>query len=113
MTRHITPHKGGRTARSPEARIRPQTLQRIRATMQERRASFADLLEEQYSTGDDTMKQIMEYNNDTESWEPLGASYSGMSDGDAKAALKQLRKWAKDDNSGKQYKARDVVIVPR
>ena len=53
MTRHITPHKGGRTARAPEARIRPQTLQRIKATMQERKASFADLLEETYSGEND------------------------------------------------------------
>lgn len=46
--RRITSHKGGRTARAPEARIRPQTLQRIHATMRERGKSFADLVEEKY-----------------------------------------------------------------
>jgi len=48
MTRTIRPHKGGRTARAPEARIRPQTLQRIHETMQQRDKSFADLLEERF-----------------------------------------------------------------
>lgn len=51
--RRIAAHKGGRTAHPPGARIRPQTLARIRATMQMRKASFADLLEEQY--GGNTM----------------------------------------------------------
>lgn len=55
MTLRIRPHKGGRTARAPQARIRPQTLQRIHETMQERKASFADLLEEEYSQGESTM----------------------------------------------------------
>lgn len=58
MTRRITAHKGGRTARAPEARIRPQTLQRIRATMQQRDKSFADLLEESY--GGNEMKYAIQ-----------------------------------------------------
>lgn len=48
MTRPITAHKGGRTARAPQARIRPQTLRRIHETMRERGKTFADLIEEQY-----------------------------------------------------------------
>ena len=63
MTRPITPHKGGRTARAPEARIKPQTLQRIRATMQEREVSFADLLEEHFSGGNDMETVFLNNNN--------------------------------------------------
>jgi len=46
--RRITAHKGGRTARAPEARIRPQTLQCIKQEMAQRGKSFADLLEERF-----------------------------------------------------------------
>lgn len=53
--RRIHPHKGGRTARAPEARIRPQTLAAIHAEMREQGKSFADLVEEEYSQGDDRM----------------------------------------------------------
>lgn len=55
--RRITPHKGGRTARVPEARIRPQTLAAIHATMREQGKSFADLVEEEFS-GENKMIKV-------------------------------------------------------
>ena len=39
------------------------------------------------------MKQIMKWNNDLDRWEPLSASYSGLTDEEAKKELKQLRRW--------------------
>lgn len=54
MTRHIIPHKGGRTSRIPAGRIRPQTVDAIHAEMQERGKSFADLVEERWQ-GENTM----------------------------------------------------------
>lgn len=63
-TRRITPHKGGRTARAPDARIRPQTLAAIHATMREQGKSFADLVEEEYGIQkDNTMNQDIEVNS--------------------------------------------------
>jgi hypothetical protein len=58
------------------------------------------------------IKQILRYNSDLGKWEPLGASMSGLTADEAKKELKQLRGWAKDDNSGAKYKTRNVVIVP-
>ena len=58
------------------------------------------------------IKQIIRYNSDLDKWEPLGASMSGLTGDEAKKELKQLRRWAKDDNSGARYKTRNVVIVP-
>lgn len=75
MTRRIAAHKGGRTARAPEARIRPQTLQRIRATMRERDKSFGDLLEEQYGGNEMTKMHIADYTTGD-----LAASIMGMHD---------------------------------
>lgn len=55
--RHITPHKGGRYARIPGGRIRQQTLDRIHAEMRERGKSWADLVEEKFSGGNEMEKQ--------------------------------------------------------
>ncbi len=44
--RTIKPHKGGRTARAPEARIRPESLERLKVILKSRGISFADWLEE-------------------------------------------------------------------
>ena len=46
------------------------------------------------------MKQIMKWNNDLDRWEPLSASYSGLTEDEAKKELKQLRRWAREENTG-------------
>jgi len=58
------------------------------------------------------MKQIIKWNNDLEKWEPLSASYSGLTAGEAKKELKQLRQWAREENTGVKYKTRNVMLVP-
>jgi hypothetical protein len=58
------------------------------------------------------MKQIMKWNNDLDRWEPLSASYSGLTDEEAKKELKQLRRWAREENTGAKYKTRNIVMVP-
>jgi len=45
--RPTTPHKGGRTARAPEARMTPADLAALRKILAERGLSFADWLAEQ------------------------------------------------------------------
>jgi|WetSurMetagenome_2_1015567.scaffolds.fasta_scaffold749983_2 hypothetical protein len=65
MTRHIRLHKGGRTARAPEARIRPATLERIHAEKRARKTTWANMIEEQWGdpleqhhTGDEDMEHV-------------------------------------------------------
>ncbi len=48
-SKRIKPHKGGRTARAPEARIKPESLKKLRAILDARHISFADWLEEKIS----------------------------------------------------------------
>ena len=62
--------------------------------------------------GGEVMKQIMKWNNDLDRWEPLSASYSGLTDEEAKKELKQLRRWAREENTGAKYKTRNIVMVP-
>jgi len=78
MTRRITAHKGGRTARI-NARIRPATLASIKAAMREQGKSFADLLEEQYSQGDDTMPYLTSRAQSEGEWNYLGKTIYGWS----------------------------------
>lgn len=58
------------------------------------------------------MKQIREYNNVTGRYEAISQGYSGLSNADAKKNIAQLRRWARDDNSGAKYKMVDVVLIP-
>jgi hypothetical protein len=59
------------------------------------------------------MYQIMEYDKDNDRWVPVSASYSGLTKAQANQAIKTLRRYAREDNSGMKYKMREVVIVPR
>lgn len=88
--RRITAHKGGRTARAPEARIRPQTLQRIRATMRERGASFADLLEEEYGGNEMTFDQVLEQLGSEATEENFHAAFDGKSIDEIRAELEEM-----------------------
>lgn len=58
------------------------------------------------------MKQIQEYDNETDCWRAISASYSGLSAEDAKKELHDLRRWAREDNNGCRYRAVNVFIVP-
>ncbi len=62
MTRRITAHKGGRTARAPEARMTPAERERLEAVLQHYSAKYVnwliDHVEADYAEitqGDDTM----------------------------------------------------------
>jgi hypothetical protein len=72
MTRPIRPHKGGRTARAPEARIRPATLANIIAEKQARKISWANMIEEQWG-------------------DPLEQQHTGDEGMDAETALETLK----------------------
>ena len=58
------------------------------------------------------MKQIRKYNEETGRYEAISAGYSGLSTDDARKSIAQLRRWAREDNSGAKYKIIDVVLVP-
>lgn len=45
-------------------------------------------------------------------WKIISPSYAGLSDGDAKIAIAQLRRWAREDRSNAKYRIINVTIVP-
>ena len=58
------------------------------------------------------MKAIQKYNEDSKKWEIISAGYAGMSTPKAKKEIKQLRRWAKEDNCPVRYRIVDVTLTP-
>ena len=59
------------------------------------------------------MKAIQRYSKDINGYEFISAGYCGLNDDDARSAIKQLRRWAKQDDSGAKYKIIPVHLVPQ
>jgi hypothetical protein len=59
------------------------------------------------------MKAIQKFNSETGKWELICQSYCGLSKDEAKKEIKQLRDWAKDDNSDTKYRITNVTLTPR
>ena len=86
--RHITPHKGGRTARAPEARMTPQERGRLDMVLQHRGVKHIDWyighIEADYAeiTGDDTMKHPtdMEIATNYALWQEYADPHSTMTE---------------------------------
>lgn len=81
IKRTIRPHKGGRTARAPEARIRPQTRDNIWATLNNQGVTWGDWLEEQFSGGNMNSKvPDEEIATDYDLWEQYADPQGTMSE---------------------------------
>ena len=59
------------------------------------------------------MKMITRLDRDTGKYRAISATYSGLTDDDAKKIAKELRREARTERTGEKYRVVGCVLVPR
>jgi hypothetical protein len=62
---------------------------------------------------EDKMKMITRLDRDTGKYRAISATYSGLTDDDAKKVVKELRREAKTEETREKYRVVGCAVVPR